>query len=195
MTALMVIASIFTFFAVLALLRIGVIIEYCDEGLNSWCKFCFIKWRIKTDSKKKKVKRKKKRDFGKMKPGNLQGFLALLAVIKGLLARLKRKLLIVKLCIIYTSASDNPAAAAIGYGAANAVYAVIMPILERHFRIKRKDLRAAADFESNKPGIYAKLSISMAIWECIYVLIALLPLFNMMEKTKETENDTIRKED
>ena len=178
-------AIILSVLLLIALLRVGVIIEYSSEGLKIWSKFAFIKLRVhdSKDKKPKKKKKKKVKDKDKkssLKPGSLREFLEMLKIIKNMLGRLKRKLLIKTLIIHYTSASDNPAKTALQFGAASAVFGTVLPILERHFRIKKRELNAWADFNANEPGIYAKLTISIAIWESLYVLFALLPIFSIV---------------
>jgi hypothetical protein len=36
----------------------------------------------------------------------------------------------------------------------------------------------SADFEAEKPSIYAKIAISLAVWEGFYILFALFPVFS-----------------
>jgi len=173
----------------LALLRVGVVLEYTENGLESWIKIGFLKLRINKDKKKKKKKKEKKESS--FKPGSLKDFLDMLKAIKNTLGRLKRKLLIKILILHYTSASDDPAKTALQFGAANAVFGIAVPLLEQNFRIKKRDLTASADFDSKEPGIYAKIIISIAVWELLYVLSALLPLFKALSST---DNGKLRKE-
>ncbi|MCL2627208.1 MAG: DUF2953 domain-containing protein [Oscillospiraceae bacterium] len=177
---MLVVAIILLVLLLLALLRVGIIIEYDSDGLGLWVKVGFIKLRVKTDGVKKPKKKKEKKDKKSFKPGSLRDFLEILKSIKEVLSRLRRRLLIKTLVIHYTSADEDPAKTAIGFGTANAVFGAVIPILEQHFRIKKRDLRAAADFDSQEPGIYAKISISIAVWEIVYVLFALLPLFKVI---------------
>jgi len=176
---MLVIAIILFVLLALALLRVGVILEYSEDGFNTWIKLGFLRLKLKKSDEKKKPKKKKKpKDKGTiLKPGSLSDFMNMLKAIKVALGRLKRKLLIKNLTLHYTSASDDPAKTALQFGAANAVFGAIVPVLEKHFRIKKRDLRAAADFNSQEQGIYVRLTISIAVWEIVYVLLALLPLF------------------
>ena len=176
---MLVIVIILFVLLVLALLRVGVILEYSEDGFNTWIKLGFLKLKLKKSDEKKKPKKKKKpKDKGSiLKPGSLRDFMDMLKAIKVALGRLKRKLLIKNLTLHYTSASDDPAKTALRFGAANAVFGAIVPVLEKHFRIKKRDLRASADFNSQEQGIYVRLNISIAVWEIVYVLLALLPLF------------------
>lgn len=176
-----------------ALLRAGVIIEYNKDGLALWLKIAFVKIRLESEHEKKK--KKPRRKLGDLSPGSLDEFVDTLKAVKKLLGRLRRRLLIKKLVLYYTSAGEDPSKVALQFGAANAVFGVVVPILDRHFRIKRRDLRAAADFNAKEPGIYALLSLSIAVWESFYVLFALMPVFtamgSKMTKAKSTNAKSV----
>jgi len=176
-------------FILLALLRFGFIVEYSEVGLEMWVKAGFLRLRLKDKDeekkpKKKKPKKKKEKKPGKKGPGGLGGFFDILRAVKKSLDRLRRKLLIKQLTIYYTSASDDPSKTALQFGAANAVFGAIIPALERNFKIKRRDLRAAADFNAKENGIYAKIVVSIAVWEVVYIVFALFPLITAMAKSK-----------
>jgi len=170
----------------IALLRFGVIIEYSSEGLKMWAKVGFLKIYLSDEKDKKKPKKKKpkkaKKDtnFKDMLPGSLSGFLDILKTlgrsVRNTLSRFKRRLLIKQLTLYYTSAGEDPANTAMIYGAANAVFGTTIPVLERNFRIKRYDLRAFADFTAKEQGIYAKIAVSIAVWEVFYIVFALFPI-------------------
>ena len=175
----------------IALLRFGVIVEYSEVGLELWLKAGFIRYKIsleksekKPKKKRKKKKKKEKEKTGTLKPGSLSDFLGILKALKKAMKRLKRRLLLKQLTLYYVSAGENPATTAIVYGAANAVFGTIAVLLERNFRIKRRDFRAAADFNTNEQKIYAKIIISIAVWEVFYILFALLPIIWILIKSK-----------
>ena len=200
-------AIIFTVIILIALLRFGVIVEYSDAGLTVRAKVGFTSFVVypkkekpgsaekKATLKALKEKKKKEKEEKKLKekkpeqekpeekkPGGLGSFLDILRAVKNTLSRLKRKLLIKQLILHYTSAGDDPAKTALIFGAANAVFGMIVPVLERNFRIKRSDLSASADFSSGGQAVYAKIIITIAVWEVIYVSLALLPLLKAKEK-------------
>jgi len=191
-------------FILLALLRFGFIVEYSEVGFEMWVKAGFLRLRLKDKDKrekpkKKKPKKKKEKKPGKKGPGSLSEFLDMLRAVKKALDRLRRKLLIKQLTLHYTSASDDPSKTALQFGAANAVFGVIIPVLERYFKIKRRDLRTAADFNGKENRIYAKIIISIAVWEVIYIVFALLPIITAMLKSEpdvkdENKEKTDRKE-
>jgi len=186
-------------FILLALLRFGFIVEYSEVGFEMWVKAGFLRLRLKEKDKEKKPKKKKEKKPGKRGPGSLSGFFDMLRAVKKALGRLRRKLLIKQLTLHYTSASDDPSRTALQFGAANAVFGAIIPVLERNFKIRRRDLRAAADFNVKENGIYAKIVVSIAVWEVIYIIFALFPIITAMAKIKpdvkgEKINKSERKE-
>jgi len=184
---MLALAIIFTVLIILAFLRFGIIAEYSDEGFKLWAKAGFLKFELLKDDKKEKVKKPKKEKAKKstsVKPGSLNDFMVILKSVKNALSRLKHRLLIRDLTLYYLSAGDDPANVALSFGAANAVFGAILPVLERNFRIKRRDLQASADFEAKKQRIYAKIAISIAVWEVFYVVFALFPIIAAIFKKK-----------
>jgi len=123
----------------------------------------------------KKAGKKDKKKTDEKKPGALETVLELLPAVKTTLGRLRRRLLIKRLVIHYTIAGEDPFKVAQTYGAANAAIGAITAVLENSFRIKRRDFRAVPDFFSAQQGIYINAAISMAVWEAVYIVFALLP--------------------
>ena len=180
---------------IILLLRFGVAVKYDDNGLRVWVRMGFISllvYPVKEHKIKKKKKVKKRKEI--MKPGNLDELLQILKPIKNSMSRLKRKLLIKRLKITYIAGGNDPSLIAMSYGTANAVFGVIVPMLEENFRIKYRDINLSADFESEKQKIFLDIVISMAVWESIYVVIALFPilLIKSPDKTNNQKNSSIR---
>ena len=194
MTALVIIVAVLV---LIALLRFGLIAEYNDEGFKLWAKIGFVKFELIKDSeeKRKKKKDKKKVSSVNIKPGSLSDFMIILKSIKNMLGRVKRRLLIRYLTLYYVSAGDDPANTALMFGASHAAFNTIMPVLERIFRIKRRDLRASYDFESKEQKIYVKAAVSLAVWEAFYIISALFPVIKTIFKSKPSqEKDKNRKD-
>jgi len=166
-------------------LRFGVIVEYSDEGFNAWLKAGFLKFKLtggekkkkkEKPKKKKKDKEKKKRGIGEMIPGILSEFMSTLKAVLNMMKRLKRRLLIKQLTLYYVSANEDPSKTALQFGAANAVFGTITGGLDKHFRVKKLDLRTGFDFLSAQQKIYAKAILTLAVWEVLYVTFALFPV-------------------
>lgn len=175
----------------LALLRVGVIAEYSADGLSVAAKLGPIKIRIIPSAPRKKAERKKKKEKPpkdeKKKPGKLSDFTEMLPSIKSALSKLRRKLLIRDITVHFIAASDNPASAALTFGAASAVFGMITPLLESHFRVKKRDFRTAADFGAAEPYIYVRAALSLAIWEIVYIASGLL--VSMLKSAARKPND------
>ena len=208
-------AVILAVIVILALLRVGVSAEYSAEGISVVARAGFVsvwvfpakdKWKTemkkvkKEEKKAKKEEKKAKKDKKEKKkkkepevkaPGGIKGLLEKIPPIKNGLRRFRRRLLIKTLTLHYTSAGDDPSKTAITFGASNAVFAVIVPLLEKAFRIRRRDFRANVDFTAAEPVIYAKAAISIAVWEAVYVFFAILPL--LTKSTKNIKETNVRK--
>ena len=184
MTALIIIIVIIL---LLALLRFGVTVEYSADGVSLTARVGPLPIRIfprkekpgkaaKVKKEKKAKKKKKKEEKPKeKKPGKLQTFLDLLAAVKKTLGRLRRRLLIKNLTVHLTTGGEDPSKTAMIFGAASAAFGAFTPMLENTFRIRRRDFRASADFDAAEACIYVKAAISLAVWEAVYIFLAILP--------------------
>ncbi|MCL2044923.1 MAG: hypothetical protein FWG88_00870 [Oscillospiraceae bacterium] len=196
MTGFIIITSIIL---VISLLRFGLSFEYGIDGFTAAFKVGPLTFsvypqrersprrkRIKTEKKSKRAKKEKKESVRAL-PGSLSDFYALLPDAKRFLGRFRRKLLIKTLIIHYVAGSPLAADTAFAFGASNIVFHTIVPIFERFFRIKNKDLRASADFNAQKPMIYVEAAISIALWEIIYVTLAIIPLLVKITKMSNSQ--------
>jgi len=195
---------------IIILLRFGVIAEYDENGFTLRARVGPLKIRIipqrltspedikkkaerkakrKAIKKAKKLKQKAKKAQDAVRPGLAEVFFTMLSSAKETFRRMKRRLLIKELTIYYTSGGKDPCVAAMSFGAANAVIGAIVPVLEKNFRIKRRDLRASADFDSDKQMIYFKAVISLAVWEAVYISFAILPAIIKLNSGKDVQED------
>lgn len=173
---MLVLAIIVAFLVFLAFLRVGVIAEFSESGLRAFAKVGPIKKTVFTTEKRirekpKRVKKakKKKPDEEEKKPGRLSELKAHIPAAKKALSRLRRKLLIRDLTIHYIAGGGDPASVALGFGGASAAFGLVTALLENAFRVKRRDLRTAADFSRDEPYIYVRAVLSLAVWEIVYI--------------------------
>ena len=179
----------------LALLRGGAHVEFSDEGLIIQASIGFFKLQLyparskdaDKDKRKKPKKKKKKNDTDKEKPGLASDFSIIFKAVKKVCSRFRRRLLIKKLVIYYTAASDDAYKTAMSFGTASVVFDSIIPPLERLFRIKKRDIREFVDFMDTKPRIYFKIVISLAVWEIFYIALAVLPV--ILKRTGKNQNE------
>ena len=178
----------------IALLRFGVIMEYNDAGFILWVKVAFARFKLLSGDRKKKSKKKEKKAKS-IRPGSLSEFISIVKAIKNALIRMRRRLLIKQLTLYYTAGGDDPSKVAILYGTANAVFGAIIPVLEKIFRIKRRDLQASLDYSASEQGIYAKIIVSIAVWEVIYVVFALFPIFTATARANNDGKESNERKD
>jgi len=71
---------------------------------------------------------------------------------------------------------------------------VIVPLLEDSFRIKHRDIRVFYDFIDTQQKIYIDAAISMAVWEAVYIVFAILPaVLRLIMNTKAKKVKADRK--
>ena len=197
LTILTILASIILLFVLLLFLRIGATVIYNDNGMSVFARAGPFAFKVYPSKKEKKPKKKTKKPSDKAskffkslimgedeKPGKWKQFLEILSKVKNTLNRLRRKLLIKNLTLHYVSADKDPVKTALSFGQANAIYGIVRPILENNFKIKNIDFSASADFEADEPMIYAKATITIAIWEILYVASAILSKPKRKEEEK-----------
>ena len=195
MTVLIVLGSILAFFLLISLLRVGINVEFSEDGILVLVMVGPIGIKIYPAEKKKKKKKpkekkkkKKEAEEEKKKPGLLTELKSYWPAIKKTLLRLKRKLLIKELTIYYLAAGPDPAQAALSFGGISAAFGIITAVFENNFRIKKRDLRTAVDFEAEEPYIYIKVKLSLAVWEAVYVVSNLLT--TMAKNKNQTKSIT-----
>ena len=183
MSALFIAGGILLLLFFLALTRHGVVAEYSEDGIDVAVKIGFIKIRIipfkkRIKQPKQKIEKKKKKKKEKPKPepetekkgGTIENIKALIPAVKDALGSLRRKLSIDLLIVRFTSAGgENPYMAALAFGGAWAGFGFLIPFLENFFVIKKRDLRACANFGITEPVIYVKAQLTMALWEIVYI--------------------------
>jgi len=190
MIALCIIAAIII---LIALLRFGAVAVYNADGIIVTVKAGPFSFRAypsaekPEDAEKKALKKARKEKKAKKKPdekkpGGLKTFRDMMPAIKKSLGRLKRRLLVKKLTIYYVAAGEDAAMTALSYGAANAVFSAVAAMLEAHFRIKKRDFQAFADFQAKEQRIYVEASLSLAVWEAVYITFAFVPVLLKMKK-------------
>lgn len=177
----------------ISLIRFGVIVEYGKDGFRLWVKIGPIKKQIKSTSTRRRGKKQKKAKRHRERPS----LISILKAARNVLSRFRRKLLIKSLTVHITVASDDPMKTAFRYGVYNAVYGAVAPVINSCFNIRHIDYRVFTDFTASKQSVYIKASLSIALWEAIYVLSAIFPIFKPQnsigkEITKDGESTNQR---
>ncbi len=120
----------------------------------------------KKPEKKPKTKAaapKKQEEKPKEKGGPITDFLPLVKTALDLLNGLRKKLRIKHLKLKLIMAADDPCDLAINYGRANAAMGNLLPLLERCFVIKDREVEVECDFEASQTLIIAGADITITL--------------------------------
>lgn len=168
MKALIVIGIILLGLFLIGLIRVGAEAAYDDRGFRLALRFGLLRVRLGGKDKPPKKKKEKKADESEEteeKPKKKIPPLSLLLSIAQrafmMLGRLARDLRVDVLKLHYTSAYDDPAVAAMAYGAAG----TMMEALQRigGSNIVCSDMRADVDFDSSEPRYDFCIAVRMCI--------------------------------
>ena len=118
----------------------------------------------KKESKKSKDKPKEEK---KEKGGSILDFLPLVQVGLDLLDDFRWKLRLNRLELKLIMAADDPADLGLNYGRAWAAVGNLVPMLERSFVIKKKDIEVECDFTTIETLIVARLDITITLGRMI----------------------------
>jgi len=115
-------------------------------------------------AKNEKKKTSKPASSGKKKKGgNYSDFLPLLQLILDFLDALRWKLRVNHLELKLIMAADDPCDLAVNYGRAWAALGNLMPILESHMVIKKRNLEVECDFTSDTTVIFARVDLTVTL--------------------------------
>jgi len=209
MTALYVILGILLFFFLIGQIRVGAMMEYDENGFAVKLKvaaFWFALYpRPEKDKKPRRKKAKKEKPKSKeaagepepkKKGGALGLILELVPEAVEAVGVLFRKIGMDILVLHLTWAAEDPASAAMGYGAANAVMGAIYHPLDRAFRIKKSDIDISVDFEQKKPSIYAKAALAITLGQIVTLVIHYgYKALRIWMKRRKTEPDSNTKKE
>lgn len=172
---------------ILAWLPLGATVRYNDQGVSLKVIAGPVRIPILPKKKaqekekpKKEEKPKKKQPVAKKteapkpqeeKGGPVTDFLPLVQTALDLLNAFRKKLRINHLYLKLIMASDDPCDLAVNYGRANAAMGNLLPLLERCFVIKKRDIEIECDFESAKTVIIARADLTITLGRLLGFLI------------------------
>ena len=173
MRAVYVIAAILLVLFLLSLIRVGAWVEYSENGLLAklrigtfFIQLFPVKPKKKKDSKKTGKKKEKKTTQLAEKPkrgGSLTLVREMLPVVSNAAGQLKRRIRIDDFRLDLVWSAPDPAACAMGFGAANAAVGMIWPLVAQNFHVKDHRIRTAVDFEQGKPTVYLLAMATLTI--------------------------------
>ena len=167
----------------LAILPVGVCLIYDEDGLVLSLLLGAVKIKLfpkETKQKKEKPKKEKKQKVKADKPkikaekksgGKVTDFLPLLDIGLKFLGSLRRKLRVKRLEINYIMAGSDPCDLALHYGKAWAAVGNIMPLLERIFVIKKRNVQVQCDFTAAAATIIARLDLTITVGRLVGITV------------------------
>jgi len=159
----------------LACLPLGVGARYDEGGPLVHVLVGTVRVKVYPGKKKEKSKEKKKKpskqqktpasgkQASKKKGGSLSDFLPLLDLILDFLENFGRKLRVNRLDLKLILAGDDPCDLAVNYGKAWAALGNLIPVLERNFVIKKRDLEVECDFTAQDTRVLARLDLTITL--------------------------------
>ena len=122
--------------------------------------------------KRPKVQKEKtgKSAAKKEKGGSVSDFLPILRMIIDFLEGFRTKLTINDLRLVLILGGGDPCDLALNYGKGWAALGSIMPLLERFFMIKKRNLEVQCDFTADKTIIIAGADLTIRLWQLIMLL-------------------------
>ena len=164
--------------AALACLPLGIKAKYDEGGAAAWLILGPVRTLLyPSDKKEKKAKKEeavkeesKKTAAEEKKGGSFSDFFPLLdAVLDFLGDLLCRKLRVKKVQAKVIMAGDDPCDLAVNYGRAWAALGNLVPVLERFFVIKKRDLQVECDFTAQETLINAQLELTITLGRLLHL--------------------------
>lgn len=176
MTFLKVLLAILLILWLISLLRIGGRVKYGQAGLSVTVLVGFFKIRVLPPKAKKEkppkgrtrkqppsVAEKHKKRPKEGQPGTLSRLMKLLPVVGQACGALKRKIRIDDLELELIWGGADAAAAAIGYGQANAALGMLWPVFDNNFKVKRHSFQVSMDYGLSQPAVELQAAVTMTV--------------------------------
>lgn len=183
MTFLKVLLVILVVLWLISLIRIGGRVKYGAEGLFVFLllgpvKLCLFPAKKEPEGdwkpKKKKPKKKKpalaekhKKEPKEGQPGTLSRLMKLLPVVGQACGALKRKIRIDDLELELIWGGTDPAAAALGYGRANAALGMLWAVLDNNFKVKRHSFQVGLDYGRTEPAAEVRAAVTITVGQIV----------------------------
>jgi len=190
----------------IAITPVGVQVAYNSEGIllrviAGLLRITILPQKKKKEKKPKEPKQKKEKktkpaskktppaEKPKEKGGSVLDFLPLVQVALDFLGDFRRKLRVNRLEMKLIMAGGDPCDLAVNYGKAWAALGNLMPLLERAFVIKKRDLEVECDFTESKTLVIARLDLTITIGRILslavrYAIRALIEFLKITNKRK-----------
>lgn len=196
MTALYIMLALIALIAILMVLRVGVVLQYSEEGFllelivgPRSIRFYPRAAKAKRPKKEKKPGKAPVKSEPEKKGGAIGDFKGIWAFLKNIIIRLRRKLRMDELIIYTMAAGEDPATVAISYGGVSAAMGMIIPVLEHNFNIKYRDIKSTFSFELKEPCIFFRAKLTMAVWQVLYVGLPAIRDYIKLKRIKDGKEE------
>lgn len=194
MTALWIVLGVLAAIILLLQIPVRARAEY-DGDLRVWLCVLFLRVKLLPRTEKPKKEKKEKppkaeekpkeeKPKRKLAPSTLLDYAKLGAELLG---DLRRKIRIYDLTVRATFGGKDAADAALNYGRAWAAIGAVTPLLERTFRIKKRDLSAQYDETKDKIELYARAEAGISPAQVITLALKALRGWLAIRKENQTE--------
>lgn len=176
MTFLKVLLAILLILWLISLIRVGGRVKYGQAGLSVIVLAGIFKIRVFPPKAKRKkpqkegkrnqpppVAEKHKKKPKEGQPGTLSRLMRLLPVVGQACGALKRKIRIDDLELELIWGGADAAAAAIGYGQANATLGMLWPVFDNNFKVKRHSFQVSMDYGLSQPAVELQAAVTMTV--------------------------------
>lgn len=157
-------------------IRIGVQVEYCEEGLLIRVRvgrFLIPVFPVKKDKAPKAEKQEKTAPTPQKKKGGLlQLALDFIPLVLDTVKRFYRKLQVDKLDMELVVCTPDPADTAVRYGQANALLGTLWQPIIQAFHVKDGHARVGVNFEEGETTLYLLASLSLTIAQTLCLALA-----------------------
>ena len=182
MTFLKVLLIVLAVLWLVSLIRVGGRVSYGQAGLFVTAlagpfKIQVLPLRPKKEKKPEKAKKPKKKkppvaekhkkEPEEGRPGTLSRLMELLPVVGQVCGALKRKIRIDDLELELIWGGTDPAAAALGYGRANAALGMLWPVLDNNFKVKRHSFQVGLDYGRTEPAAEVRAAVTITVGQIV----------------------------
>lgn len=182
--------------ALLLFLPARLLLRYDSGGLWIQLRFGLVRWRLVPQKQKKKAKKNaaKPAPHSQQKPekksADLSTLRAYLPLLRELTQAVRRRLVLRRVDLIIRLAADDPCDLAVQYGQAQAILGSMIPLLERAFRIRKRNIGAACDFTAEETSFFCYLDVAITPVRMLAVMLRyawkLLKQYQNMKKAVQT---------
>ena len=175
MTALWIILAIALVLTLLNLLPVGVDAAYADGTFSLAARIGPARLHLLPKAPDAKPKKKKppkpKKEKPKKKSASLdiRTILALAKLGLQALDRLRQKLHVRLLRLVFVSGAPDPYDAALAFGCVNAALGALTPLAERTLCIDERDIQTGVDFQAGQPRIDARIVCTIRIGQIVVI--------------------------